>query len=108
LTGWIREDFHGRIVAAAAVAVVGIGVMIRLDRREWALMLGAVGLVGAAEALNSGMEALADALHPSEHPGIGRAKEIAAGGVLLAILVATAIGACVIVPRIVALIRNEG
>ncbi len=99
-------DLHGRIVAGTAVGVVVGGTIVRLDACEWALALGAVGLVGAAEALNSAIEALADALHPDEHPGIGRAKDLAAGAVLLAILVAAAVGALVFLPRIVSWLRS--
>ncbi len=106
LTSWVRGDLHGRIVALAAVAVVAVGVIVRLDIPEWALVVGAVGLVGAAEALNSALEALADALHPEEHAGIGRAKDLAAGAVLLTILVAAAVGALVFLPRIATWLRD--
>lgn len=106
LREWVCRDLHGRIVAGTAVGVVVGGTIVRLDACEWALALGAVGLVGAAEALNSAIEALADALHPDEHPGIGRAKDIAAGAVLLAILVAAAVGVLVFLPRIVSWLRG--
>ncbi|MCX7818923.1 MAG: diacylglycerol kinase family protein [Kiritimatiellae bacterium] len=108
LIAWVRHDAHGRIVAVSALAVIIAGALVRLDPREWALALGAVGLVGAAEALNSALETLADALHPGEHAGIGRAKDVAAGAVLLAILVAAAIGALVFLPRLLGWWRAGG
>lgn len=107
LTGWISQDPHGRIVASATLAVVVLGIAARLDRFEWALTLTAVGLVGAAEALNSALETLADALHPQAHPAIGRAKDMAAGAVLLAILVAAAVGVLVFLPRILAWLHSD-
>ncbi len=41
-----------------------------------------------AELFNAALETLADHLHPEEHPEIGAAKDIAAGSVLVAALIA--------------------
>jgi diacylglycerol kinase len=43
--------------------------------------------------LNSALEALADHLHPDQHPQIGVAKDLAAAAVLIASMVAAAVGA---------------
>lgn len=72
--------------------VIVLGFGFDVSRLEWLALLICIGLVFAAEALNSAVEELADALHPDDHPGIGRAKDVAASGVLLAALVAAAVG----------------
>jgi diacylglycerol kinase len=41
---------------------------------------------------------LADALHPQPHPLVGRAKDVAAGAVLLAAIAAALIGLLVLGP----------
>jgi diacylglycerol kinase len=59
-----------------------------------------IGLVWSAEALNSALEILADHLAPDEHPLVGRAKDVAAGGVLVAAIVAVGVGIVVFGPRL--------
>lgn len=58
----------------------------------WAIVVLTIGVVLAAELMNSAFEALIDHLHPEEHPQIGRAKDIAAGAVLVTGIVALAVG----------------
>jgi diacylglycerol kinase (ATP) len=57
--------------------------------------------VWSAEAFNTALEQLADALHPERHAGIGRAKDVAAGAVLIAAVGAAVIGVLVFVPHLV-------
>jgi diacylglycerol kinase (ATP) len=52
----------------------------------------AVGLVLVAEMANTAIETLADHLHPGQHPEIGVVKDVAAGAVLVASLVAVVVG----------------
>ena len=49
-------------------------------------MLLASAAVVAAELFNTAIEHLADELHPHDSPGIGLVKDMAAAGVLLAVL----------------------
>jgi diacylglycerol kinase (ATP) len=79
----------------AAGAVTG-GVVLRPQLIWWAALTLVIALVLVAEAVNSSIEALADHLHPSEHPSIKIAKDMAAGAVLLASLAAVAVGACLV------------
>ena len=71
----------------------------RIDRLEWALIVFAVGSVLAAEAVNTAVETLADAVKPERHPLVGRAKDLAAAGVLLAAMAATVVGLLVLGPH---------
>jgi diacylglycerol kinase (ATP) len=94
---------HARVHAAAACAAVAAGLLLDISRGEWVAVALSIGLVFAAEALNSAIEELADALHPDEHPGIGRAKDLAAAGVLLAAAAAAIVGLIVFLPRLLKL-----
>ena len=55
----------------------------------------AVALVAAVELANTALEALVDLVSPGDHPLAKRAKDIAAGAVLVASAGAAAAGACV-------------
>jgi diacylglycerol kinase (ATP) len=61
-----------------------------------------MALVWLGEALNTAVELLADAVSPTPHPLIGRAKDVAAGGVLLAAGAAVVIGLMVFIPYLTA------
>jgi diacylglycerol kinase (ATP) len=89
---------NARIQLAAALAVVGLGAWLDLERRDWALLVLAIGLVLAGEATNTALEALADRVAPDSHPLVGKAKDVAAGGVLIASAVAAILGLLVLAP----------
>lgn len=90
-----------QIHLAAAAAVVFLGFLLDISAVEWCLALLCFAAVLAAEALNSAVEKLADIVSPDRDPRIGRVKDMAAGGVLAAAIMAAAIGAILFVPKIV-------
>lgn len=94
----VRREVHARVHLVATLAVVALGLWLQIPRRDWPPLLLAMGLVWTAEALNSALEAALDALHPEVHPAIGRAKDLAAGGVLLAAMAAAAVGLLILGP----------
>lgn len=87
----------------ATVATVGVGLAFRISGGEWALLTLAMGLVWVAEAMNTAVEVLADRVSAERDERIGRAKDLAAGGVLLAAIAAVIVGGFVFVPRLLAL-----
>ena len=98
----LRSQPNAWIHLLATACTVGLASWLGLPARDWALLFAAIGLVFCAEALNTALEALADEISAEQRPGIGRAKDAAAGGVLLAALAAAAIGFCVLGPPLLA------
>lgn len=96
----LRTQPNARLHLLAAVLVCAAGAYFGLSRVEWLGVVVAITLVWSAEAFNTALEQLADALHPKQHPGIGRAKDLAAGAVLIAALGAAVIGMLVFVPHL--------
>lgn len=96
----VRTQPHAKFHLLATVAVIGMGWWFRVSRPEWALLVLAIGLVWVAEAVNTAIEFLGDAVTREQNPLIGHAKDIAAGGVLLAAITAAAIGLLVFSPYI--------
>ncbi len=95
-----RTQVSARIQLGVAVLVIGAGFAFGIEAGEWIAVILAMGLVFGAEALNTALESLADAVHPEPDPLVGRAKDLAAGAVLLTVIAAVAIGAIVFFPRI--------
>ncbi len=99
----IRSEPHAKFHVFAAVVVVVAGIRFGIGRGEWLALALAIGLVLCAEAFNTAFEALCDVVSPERHPEIGRAKDVAAGAVLLSALAALAVGAGVFGRRILSL-----
>lgn len=97
------REHNARIHVVALVGVVVAGVCLNLAVGEWLLVVVVSGMVLAAEAFNSAIEALADRMTRDHDPLIGRAKDLAAGGVLLTALAAALVGGWIFVPKFIAL-----
>ena len=96
----LRSEVHLRFHAVATVVVLGLGLYCHLNRLEWALVALAVAGVWTAELLNTAIEALTDLASPDFHPLAGKAKDVAAGAVLLAAAGAAVVGALVFGPHL--------
>ncbi len=96
---------NARIHLLATLAVVAAGFYFGLSAGEWALIVLAISCVLAAEAFNSALEYLTDLTSPQQNPLAGKAKDIAAGAVLILAIGAVVIGCLVFIPRVMALIR---
>jgi len=94
---FLRER-NGRIHLAITGMVVSAGVLLGVARTDWLWLALAIALVWITEALNSAIETLCDTLHPDRAEGIRRTKDIAAGAVLVASLLAVVIGVLVFWP----------
>ena len=96
----LASQHNAWIHAVATVVVVGAGLLWRIAPAEWCAIVLAVVAVWMAEGLNTALEFLADAASPAFHPLIGKAKDVAAGAVLLAAMGAVVIGLLVFGPRV--------
>jgi diacylglycerol kinase (ATP) len=101
----LRTQPNARVHLLAALLACGAGVYFGLSRAEWLWIAAAITLVWSAEAFNTALEQLADALHPDRHPAIGRAKDMAAAAVLIAAAGAAVIGMLVFVPHLASMGR---
>lgn len=95
-----RDGANAKIHAASAIAVIICGVVWQVSATEWALLTLAIAMVMAAEALNTALEHLTDLASPQLHPLAGKAKDVAAAGVLLTAIGAAIVGLIVFWPKI--------
>jgi diacylglycerol kinase (ATP) len=96
----VRSQHNAWIHALATVAVVVLGLAARLSTAEWCWIVLAIVAVWTAEALNTAFEFLTDVASPSFHPVAGKAKDVAAGAVLIAAAGSGLIGALVLGPHL--------
>jgi len=102
----LRSQPNARLHLAATVTVGIFGAAFGVTGSEWALIVLAITLVWGAEALNTALEVLADAVEAAYHPMIGKAKDVAAGAVLITAIGAAVIGLLVFVPYVMAALAS--
>jgi diacylglycerol kinase (ATP) len=86
-----RSQRHMRWHCLAAMAALFLALLLRITALEFTLLAFAVTLVIFAELVNTSIEVVVDMVSPSYHPLAQRAKDVAAGAVLV-----SSIGAVVI------------
>jgi diacylglycerol kinase (ATP) len=95
------SQHNARIHAAATLAVLAVGIGLRVSRLEWLCLILATALVWTAEALNTALEFLCDVASPEFHPLVEKAKDVAAGAVLISAFGAALVGLLIFVPHLV-------
>ncbi|MFC6260275.1 diacylglycerol kinase family protein [Levilactobacillus fujinensis] len=94
-----ERNFRKHLVVGT-VAVIA-GAILRLTLNEWLWLVLAIFLVLIAETLNTIVEAVVDLIvGETYHDLAKRAKDIAAGGVLMAAIFAVIVGALVMLPAL--------
>lgn len=96
----LRSQHNAWIHAAATGAVFAAGFFFGLSALEWCAVILSIAAVWTAEALNTALELLADAATREFHPLVERAKDVAAGAVLVAAIAALLVGALVFWPHV--------
>jgi diacylglycerol kinase len=86
--------------AAISLAVVLVGLWVGLSRIEWAILIAMMAGVWVAEFLNTAIEAAIDTATRERHPLAKIAKDTAAGGVLVAAILAVIVGLLILGPPV--------
>ncbi len=96
----LRTESSIQIQAVIAGVVTLAGIYFQISATEWALQLLAIGLVMGVEGVNTAIEKLADYVQPQHDPFIGRIKDISAGAVMIASIMASLVGMIIYIPKI--------
>jgi len=102
----LRSQHNAWLHGLATVVVLGIGACLGLTKGEWCWIVLAVMAVWTAEALNTAFEFLADVASPEFHPLVAKAKDVAAGAVLISAVGAATIGVVVMGPHILEVVQR--
>lgn len=96
----LRHEPSIQVQFVLALLVTIAGFYFDITATEWMIQLLAIGLVMAAEGLNTAVENIADFVHPDFHIKIGRIKDVAAGAVFFAAVIAVIVGLIIYLPHI--------
>lgn len=98
ITDAISTQRHLRIHVVVAGFVTLFGLLLGLPNADLLLLLMAIALVVITELLNTAVELTVDLVSPGVSPIAGRAKNIAAGAVLIAALASAVVGIMILTP----------
>jgi diacylglycerol kinase len=94
----LRTQQNARIHLLITVGVIALGAWLEVSLTQWAVLALTIGLVLAAEMLNTVAERLVDLISPDYHPLAGTVKDVTAGAVLLSAITAIIVGLLILGP----------
>lgn len=95
----LRHERNAWVHAAITAAVIAAGFLFGISGGEWCWLILAMASVWTAESFNTALEIIVDIASPEWRPAAGRAKDVAAGAVLLCAVGAAAIGLIIFLPH---------
>lgn len=101
----VGKEHNAWIHCAATVMVIAAGFFFEISKTEWCLVILCIGMVFAAEGFNTAIEKLTDLASPGYNELAGKAKDIAAGAVLIAAIAAATIGFIIFIPKIIQILQ---
>ncbi len=94
----MKDEPNTKIHILAAIVVVIFGIFFNINTYEWCLLIICIIVVLGMELINTSIENLSDVTTNKIHPYIKKAKDTAAGAVLVVALGAAIIGTMIFYP----------
>lgn len=95
-----RSERNLRIHITIAILTITLGFFMCLSLIEWCLIALCIALVVTAELINTAIEVWVDLVSPDQNPLAGKAKDVAAGAVLVAVAFSAFIGGIIFIPKL--------
>lgn len=87
-----KTERNMKIHISAMIIVIICGILLKLDKIEWCIIIIAIVTVISAELFNTAIETVVDMMSPEKNEKAKLAKDIAAGGVLVIAIGSAIIG----------------
>lgn len=99
------EERNMKIHFGFTILVVLFGLLLKISATEWCLCFVLFGLILGLELVNTAIEAVVDLVTEEYRPLAKRAKDAAAGAVLIAAIMAAITGLIIFIPRFLYVFR---
>ena len=96
----IRTERNIKIHCAAAILVTIFGIWLQISKTEWMICFILFGLILALELVDTAVEATVDLFTEERKPLAKKAKDAAAGAVLIVAIFAAVIGILIFIPKL--------
>lgn len=100
----IRTTHNFWVQIFFALVTISLGFVLHISSIEWLFIIFAMGLVFITETLNTAFEIDIDLTSPTFHPYARDTKDVAAGAVLLSVIIAGIVGLIIFLPKVLNLI----
>lgn len=97
----LLEEHNARIHAVAAVLAIAMGFLFRISPMEWIAVAIVIGMVFAAEIINSSIERTADFVKAERDDRKRDIKDLGAAAVLVCAIAAAVVGIIIFLPKII-------
>lgn len=95
----IKTEASIKVQLFITVVMTFAGFYFEISKSEWMAQLIMIGIVMSMEGMNTAVEYIADFIHPEYHKKIGLIKDVAAGAVFIASIIAVIIAGIIYLPK---------
>lgn len=88
IIAFIKSEHNAWLHLAATIVVISLGVIFSINAMEWVAISIVMGMVWITEMINTCVEKIMDELTNEKRPSIAFIKDVAAGAVLTAAILA--------------------
>lgn len=97
---FFKTEHNAQIHLAATAVTIILAAVLKVNKTEAVAVIFAIAFVWVTEMINTAIEKLMDFISLERHPQIKNIKDMAAGAVLVAAIVAVIIGCIVFLPKL--------
>lgn len=97
----LKTSHNAQLAVVISILVTYLGFTLKISAMEWVALIFAKGLVFVSEGFNSAIEIDIDLTSPEYHPYAKDTKDVAAGAVLISVIMAVIVGAIIFLPKLV-------
>jgi diacylglycerol kinase (ATP) len=88
----LKTQHNAWLHGLATLLVIALAVYCHVSESDWRWLIVSMAMVWVAETLNTAVEYVCDVVSPGYSEAVKHAKDISAGGVLIAALAALLVG----------------
>lgn len=96
-----KSERNMKIHIAVAILLILFGVFLQISTYEWIACTVCFAMVIGAEMFNTAIETVVDIAMPKNDERAKKAKDVAAGGVLVFAIGSAIIGSIIFIPKII-------
>ncbi|MBL8097921.1 MAG: diacylglycerol kinase family protein [Anaerolineales bacterium] len=102
----MKTQRNAWIHTAITLAVLTVGIWLKISLIEWAIIILTIAIVFMAEFINTAIEAVVDLASPNKHPLAKIGKDVGAAAVLVAAIASILVGLLILGPPLLQKINS--
>lgn len=100
-----KTERNMKIHLSIMILVIIMGTYFKISVFEWVACVTCFALLMGGEMFNTSIETIVDMVMPNKNEKAKKAKDVAAGGVLIFAIFSAIVGLIIFLPKIIALFR---